>query len=152
MPESEFNRVFSRNLRYYLDQYQMTQLELSKKLGVGTTSVSNWCNGIKTPRMDKLDAMCRIFHCTRSELMEEKTNAPENIFNYRLTDGEILHIEKYRSIDAAGKNMVDTILDREYERANDRIFLLNAAHSRTDIELPKDIDTSDDDIMDDENF
>lgn len=29
---------------------------------------------------------------------------------------------------------------------------LNAAHERTDIELPEGIDTSDDDIMDDENF
>lgn len=29
---------------------------------------------------------------------------------------------------------------------------LNAAHERTDIEIPEDIDTSDDDIMDDENF
>ena len=29
---------------------------------------------------------------------------------------------------------------------------LNAAHSRTDIDTPEDVDTSDDDIMDDENF
>lgn len=29
---------------------------------------------------------------------------------------------------------------------------LNAAHERTDIEIPEGIDTSDDDIMDDENF
>ena len=29
---------------------------------------------------------------------------------------------------------------------------LNAAHTRTDIELPQDTDTSDNDIMDDENF
>lgn len=29
---------------------------------------------------------------------------------------------------------------------------LNAAHSRTDIDLPEDIDTSEDDIMDDDNF
>ena len=49
----------------------MTQLELSKRLGVGTTSVYNWCNGIKTPRMDKVDAMCRIFNCTRADLMED---------------------------------------------------------------------------------
>ena len=29
---------------------------------------------------------------------------------------------------------------------------LNAAHARTDIEIPEGVDTSDDDIMDDENF
>lgn len=72
MTESDFNRVFSKNLKYYLNKNDMTQLDLSKRLGVGTTSVSNWCNGLKSPRMDKLDAMCRLFGCTRSDLMEEK--------------------------------------------------------------------------------
>ncbi len=70
--KQEFNAVFSKRLRYYLDKYQMTQVELAKRLGVGTTSVYNWCNGIKTPRMDKVDIMCDLFHCNRSDLVEEK--------------------------------------------------------------------------------
>ena len=57
-----------------MGKYEITQLELSKRLGVGTTSVYNWCNGIKTPRMDKVDAMCEIFHCKRSDLMEDKSS------------------------------------------------------------------------------
>lgn len=71
MSEREFNQVFSERLRYYLNKHEMTQLELSKRLGVGTTSVYNWCNGIKTPRMDKVDAMCNIFHCNRSDLIND---------------------------------------------------------------------------------
>lgn len=74
MSVEEFNAIFSKRLRYYLSKYNMTQLELSKRLGVGTTSVYNWCNGIKTPRMDKVDSMCEIFNCKRSDLMEEKTD------------------------------------------------------------------------------
>jgi transcriptional regulator with XRE-family HTH domain len=54
----------------------MTQAELAKRLGVGTTSVYNWCNGLKTPRMDKVDAMCEIFHCNRSDLMQDKPEEP----------------------------------------------------------------------------
>ena len=73
MPEKEFNAVFSKRLRYYLSKYNITQVELAKRLGVGTTSVYNWCNGIKTPRMDKVDAMCNLFHCKRSDLIEEKS-------------------------------------------------------------------------------
>ena len=77
MPEQEFNVVFSKRLRYYLQKYDMTQVELARKLGVGTTSVYNWCNGIKTPRMDKVDIMCDLFHCKRSDLIEEKnTDSP----------------------------------------------------------------------------
>ena len=71
MSEKDFNTIFSKRLRFFLNKYEMTQNELAKRLGVGTTSVYNWCNGIKTPRMDKVDAMCNIFNCRRSDLMEE---------------------------------------------------------------------------------
>lgn len=77
MSEQEFNAIFSKRLRYYLNKNEMTQVELSKKLGVGTTSVYNWCNGIKTPRMDKVDAMCKLFHCRRSDLIEDKSDQQE---------------------------------------------------------------------------
>lgn len=74
MTENSFNAIFATNLRKYLSYYDMTQVDLSKRLGVGTTSVYNWCNGVKTPRMDKVDAMCRIFNCKRSDLISEHTN------------------------------------------------------------------------------
>ena len=77
MSVEEFNAIFSKRLRYYLNKYGMTQLELSKRLGVGTTSVYNWCNGIKTPRMDKVDSMCKIFNCKRSDLIEDKADEEE---------------------------------------------------------------------------
>lgn len=76
MPEQEFNAVFSKRLRYYLSEFNMTQVDLAKKLGVGTTSVYNWCNGIKTPRMDKVDAMCDLFHCNRSDLIADDISIP----------------------------------------------------------------------------
>lgn len=77
MSVEEFNAIFSKRLRYYLSKYNMTQLELSKRLGVGTTSVYNWCNGIKTTRMDKVDSMCEIFNCNRSDLIEDKPETQE---------------------------------------------------------------------------
>ena len=71
MSELEFNAIFSKRLRYYLNQYDMTQTELAKRLGVSTQSVTNWCKGDKSPLMDKVDSMCEIFHCKRSDLMED---------------------------------------------------------------------------------
>ena len=79
MPEQDFNAVFSKRLRYYLNKFEITQVELAKKLGVGTTSVYNWCNGIKSLRMDKVDAMCDLFHCNRSDLMEDKSTTSSEL-------------------------------------------------------------------------
>ena len=75
MSNADFNKVFSRRLRLYMAEYNMTQAELAKRLGVGATSVYNWYNGVKTPRMDKVDKMCEIFHCKRSDLIEDKPAA-----------------------------------------------------------------------------
>lgn len=74
MSEQEFNKIFSQRLRYYLEKNNMTQKELADKLGVGTTSVYNWCNGVKSPRMTKVDKMCEIFGCTRIDLIRADTS------------------------------------------------------------------------------
>lgn len=104
MSEREFNAIFSERLRHYLNKYEMTQLELSKLLGVGTTSVYNWCNGIKTPRMDKVDAMCNIFNCRRSDLMEERSNTEQYYINEETAEvaNDIMHNKELRLLfDAA---------------------------------------------------
>lgn len=109
MSEREFNQIFSERLRHYLNKYEMTQLELSKRLGVGTTSVYNWCNGIKTPRMDKVDAMCKIFNCKRSDLMEDKKS---DTADHHHCKGVIINV--YGRV-AAGipLEMIDDIIDTE---------------------------------------
>lgn len=87
-----FNLIFARNLRNYLEINNMTQVELAKRLSVGTTSVYNWCNGVKIPRMDKVDKMCEIFSCRRSNLISD-TPEPAALV---LSDIEIKIIEAYR--------------------------------------------------------
>ena len=71
MKETDFNKLFAAKLKFYLEKNQMSQADLANKLGVGTTSVYNWCTGLKTPRMDKVDKMCEIFHISRSALIAD---------------------------------------------------------------------------------
>lgn len=80
MSEKEFKEIFSKRLRHFLSINNMTQKELAEKIGVGTTSVYNWCNGVKIPRMDKVDAMCELFGCLRRDLMEESTISNETYY------------------------------------------------------------------------
>ena len=104
----------------------MTQAELAKRLGVGTTSVSNWCKGLKSPRMDKVDRMCEIFDCRRSDLMED---IPVNSFErLRLTPDETALIKKYSQLNTVGKGKaqeyISDLLDNE--KYTKDIELLNA--------------------------
>lgn len=103
MSEKEFNQIFPERLRYYLNKYDLTQTDLAHRLGVSTQSVTNWCKGAKSPRMDKIDAMCKIFHCRRSDLMEEPKEVDQRkIFARNLNK----YLEQY---DKTQKEVADAI-------------------------------------------
>lgn len=53
---------------------------------------------------------------------------------------------KEKLLDTAREMVCNPLYNPEYE------IELNAAHTRTDIEIPEGMDTSENDIMDDENF
>ena len=103
--ETNFNSIFAKNLRNYLEANHMTQLELSKLLNVGTTSVYNWCNGVKAPRMDKIDRMCQIFGCKRSDLI---TDAPIKTKTYSDNENELISL--FENADPDVQNAVMILL------------------------------------------
>lgn len=102
MELNDYNTVFSRRLRYYLKENDLTQAELAKKLGVGTTSVYNWCNGIKSPRMDKVDRMCEIFGCRRSDFMEEPASDSSPAVTLRPDESSLL--SDYNRLNPLGRD------------------------------------------------
>lgn len=67
--ESKIDELIASNLVRLLREKNRTQLELAEYLGVTQATVSNWCNGIKMPRMDKIDKICAFFGVKRSCLM-----------------------------------------------------------------------------------
>ena len=71
MNQNEIRETLSKNIKRYLNKYDMTQADLARKLGVSGQTITNWVNGGGEPRMNKIDKMCEIFHCKRSDLLEE---------------------------------------------------------------------------------
>lgn len=106
MVEKSFNAIFAKNLRNFLKINGMTQKELAKRLSVGTSSVSSWCRGEKSPRMEKVDAMCKIFNCTRADLMEDSVNDKEYYLNdeTRKIAQEVYEDENLRMLFDASRN------------------------------------------------
>ena len=76
--------VFSTNLKEMLKERGKTQLELAEFVGVSDASVNNWVNGIKLPRMDKVDKICKFLNVKRSDLIEPLTT-PKTIDDLNLT-------------------------------------------------------------------
>lgn len=69
---NEINSVIAKNLNSLLAETGKTQIDLSLFMNVSQATVSNWCKGLKMPRMDKIDKICSFFNISRSDLMTEK--------------------------------------------------------------------------------
>ena len=49
-----------------------TQLDLAEYMNVSQATISNWCKGVKIPRMNKIDKIAEFFNIKRSDLMVDK--------------------------------------------------------------------------------
>ena len=76
--------IFSRNLRKILEEKEVSQRELAKRLDITPQAVNDWCQGKSMPRMRKIDQICRCLNVTRSDLLED--NSIQNELD-KLTNG-----------------------------------------------------------------
>lgn len=57
MSEEDYKKTFARKLNYYMGKSGKTQNDIVKFFGWRASTVSDWCNGKKLPRMDKIQAL-----------------------------------------------------------------------------------------------
>ena len=55
-------KVFSKNLRKYMDLYQKSRSDICKDLGFAYTTFTSWETGVNYPRIDKIEMMADYFH------------------------------------------------------------------------------------------
>ena len=65
-------KVFARNLNYYLTTRGKTQNDLVRDLKITASTVSDWANGKKYPRVDKMQMLADYFGVLKSDLTEER--------------------------------------------------------------------------------
>lgn len=71
--------VFARNLRRYAERSDKSQKEIAEVVHVSTATVSDWFNGKKFPRIDKIEALADYFGILKSDLIEDKTEEREKM-------------------------------------------------------------------------
>ncbi len=72
--------IMAKNIQHYLDLKGIDRNEMCRDLGFKYTTVSNWLQGVKYPRIDKIEIMARYFGITKADLVEDhstSTSAPE---------------------------------------------------------------------------
>ena len=68
--------TFSKNLKFQMALKQKTRREVCEELGFSYYTFSDWVNGKKYPRMDKVEMLANYFGVLKSDLIEDKKEKP----------------------------------------------------------------------------
>lgn len=72
MSEETIREIFAKNLNGYLEANNKQPADIVRDLGIPFSTVSNWVNGLKLPRMGKVEMLASYFGIEKSDLLEEK--------------------------------------------------------------------------------
>jgi len=78
MTNNEQTQIFQKNLLKYLHERHKTQKEVADAIGVNHQTFSTWCCGVAYPRMGKVQALADYFGINKSDLIEDKSQMPED--------------------------------------------------------------------------
>lgn len=95
------------------ESLNMSRMELAEKIGVTSSAVANYENEISSP---KIEVMYKIFDALKCDANYLYQDEMECSYPLKVSYKEYEHIETYRTLDPHGKDMVDTVLNKESER------------------------------------
>lgn len=86
MTDEHIKNTFSRLLKYYLLLNNKNPVDIVNDLNVPSSTVSNWVNGERMPRMGKIEMLANYFNIEKSDLLEEKKDRSNVDYLYYLDD------------------------------------------------------------------
>nr|DAU82966.1 MAG TPA: Repressor protein CI [Caudoviricetes sp.] len=66
--------IFSKNLKMYMEDKDISRTQLAEILDTPYSTLSDWVNGKKYPRIDKIELLANYFGIDKSDLIEENIN------------------------------------------------------------------------------
>lgn len=103
---------------------KLTQQELANKIGVTKGAIANYENEVSIPKPELLYKLFDILECDANYLFQDDMKTLDTKFKTTLPEQKI--IEKYRSLDDHGSNIVRLVLNAEYDRCiNESIKTFN---------------------------
>ena len=109
------SEIFAKNLRRYIEMSGKTSKDVATAIGVAQATFSEWINGKKYPRIDKIEMLANYFHIQKSDLIEEKEQGSDYIPTTR--EAKIL------------SHGIDNMSPEDRERALDMFRLMFSQHA-----------------------
>lgn len=102
---SKEKQIFSKKLNFYMDKKGITQADIVSKFGITASTVSDWCNGKKYPRSDKVRMLANFLGVLKSDLVEDSPleegtlifNRNGEIIRKKFSEEQMKYLEKFIS-------------------------------------------------------
>lgn len=106
----------AQSLQALMKENGFSNSKLARKLGVHTSTVSNWLSG-KDVKAENLSAICELFGCSMDYLagIEEKEKAPSDTGEGEITESQL----KAAFFRGADPTLTDEEIDAMWEDAKD---------------------------------
>ena len=92
----------------------LTQTELGEMVGVTGSAITNYEKETSHPKEQIIYKLMEKLKVDANYLFQDAVKLPKSENDINLSEYE--HIKKYRSLDTHGRDMVDTVLQKEVER------------------------------------
>lgn len=162
----------AERLKELLEYFGIKQNDLSKRTGIPKSAISMYIKGERVPKQNRISDIADAYNINEAWLMGfdvpmkrqisdrdiGNAFANDNLFDIidnipALSPHEKSHFTNYLQLLEINRKKADDYVEQLLSiQQMDVELRLNAAHARTDIDIPEGVDTSEDDIMDDENF
>ncbi len=97
------------------NEKKMTNEQLSERTGIPLGTLSKILAGMSdSPKLSNMIAICNALDCSIEYIV---SGTPENTNNYSLSGEEIRMIESWRELDSFGRDLVETVIFKEAQRA-----------------------------------
>lgn len=114
--------IMARNLKYYIQRSGKDRRELAGIWGFPYSTLSEWINGRKYPRIDRIEIMADYFGIQKSDLIEEKLTPEKEKDNDIMAD-----IIVRMRMDKGFFSLVESLYDLDSEKIEGVRQLLSAA-------------------------
>lgn len=117
-----------KRIRQARESMGYTQKELGGLIGTTGSAVANYENETSHPKAPILYNLLNALQVDANFLFQDEVRKTGQAVPF-VTEKERMHMKQYRSLDTYGRETVDIVLDREYQRCRMAAPQLYAAHS-----------------------
>lgn len=133
--------AFKDRLREAREKAGLDQNEVARLVGnISNTSISNYENGTSFPKTEILYKLFNVLNTSPNFLFQDEVNIDEENNNNRIkiTISKKLYefIDMYESLDKYGKNLIEKVLEMEYERCKNNNYIAKPKIKKNDFNKP----------------